>query len=208
MHETAAGGRAQVIANGYKHVGGYDLETGAEIWRLSGGGDVPVPTPVVAGDLVYITSAHGPVRPIYAVRAEAEGTLTLDADAHEDVVWCHRNRGIYMQTPLVYGAEIYLCSDGGILACFDAETGELLYRERVGDGTTGFSGSAVAADGKLYLSGESGEITVVRAGMDFEVLARNDMGETCMSTPAISNGRIFVRSRHHLTCLGAGTASH
>jgi len=202
VHDAAAGGRAQVIANGYRHIGGYDRATGAEIWKLVGGGDVPVPTPVVALDRIFLTSAHGRMNPIYCIDVEAEGLLTADPGECAAMLWCHPRRGIYMQTPLVYGEELYCCSDGGILACYDANTGEEIYRERVGAGRTGFSGSAVAADGKLYLSGESGEVFVVPAGPDFEVLAVNDLGETCMATPALSKGRLFFRSRHHLTCVG------
>ena len=205
LHERAAGGRSQVIANGYKHVGGYDLATGEEIWKLVGGGDVPVPTPIVALDMIYMTSAHGRLAPIWALSTEAEGLVTMDAEACEPMVWAHPRRGIYMQTPIVYGEEIYLCSDGGVLTCRDALTGDEIYRERLGSGRSGFSGSAVAADGKLYFSGENGEISVVRPGWDFELLAVNDMGETVMATPAITKGRLLVRTRGNLVCIGGGS---
>ena len=66
-------GRAQVVVNGWKHIGGYDLQTGREVWRMAGGGDIPVPTPVVHDGLVYITNAHGPAAPVYAIRADGEG---------------------------------------------------------------------------------------------------------------------------------------
>src|SRR5439155_198585 len=68
---STLGGRQQLIVNGYQHVGGYDLKTGKELWRLKGGGDIPVPTPVVAHGLIYITSSHGRVMPIYAIRTSA-----------------------------------------------------------------------------------------------------------------------------------------
>jgi len=76
-------GRSQVIVNGYKHIGGYDLETGAELWKLAGGGDIPVPTPVVAHDLVFITNAHGRMAPIYAVSVTATGELEGTAEDEE-----------------------------------------------------------------------------------------------------------------------------
>jgi outer membrane protein assembly factor BamB len=193
---------SQIIVNGYKHIGGYDLETGAEIWKLVGGGDVPVPTPVVEHDLIYITSAHGPLRPIYAVRVDAEGELSMDPAECEHMAWSNR-RGVYMQTLLVYGEELYACNGGGVVTCFDARTGEERYRERLGDGRSGFSGSAIAADGLVYFTSEGGEIHVVRAGSSFERVATNDMGETCMATPALSEGVLFVRTRRHLVALGA-----
>lgn len=192
---------SQVVVNGYKHIGGYDLESGDEVWKLVGGGDVPVPTPVVEHELIYITSAHGPMRPIYAVRTDAVGEVTADASECQAMEWSNL-RGVYMQTLLIYGEELYACNDGGVLTCFDARTGEERYRERLGSGSTGFSGSAVAADGLVYFTGESGEIHVVRAGTTFERAATNDMGETCMATPAISEGVLYVRTRRHLVALG------
>ena len=108
-----------------------------------------------------------------------------------------------MQTPLIHDGLLYACSDGGILSCYDARTGENHYRERLGSGRTGFSGSAVYADGKLYLTGESGEISVVKVGATFELLATNEMGETCMSTPAISEGTLFFRTREHVVAIRA-----
>jgi len=200
VHETSSGAGPQIVVNGYKHIGGYELATGRELWKLVGGGDVPVPTPVVAHETIYLTSAHGPLAPIYAVRAEAEGELTMDPSQCEDMVWSNR-RGIYMQTLLVVGDQLYACSDGGVLTCYDAHTGETLYRNRLGTGATGFSASAVAADGKVYFSGESGEVFVVAAGPEFKLLAVNDLGETNMATPAIADGKLIFRTRHHLVAV-------
>jgi len=73
----AGGGRAQVVVNGYKHIGGYDLKTGNELWRMKGGGDIPVPTPVFANDMVYVTNAHGALAPIFAIRLNATGDISL-----------------------------------------------------------------------------------------------------------------------------------
>lgn len=207
VHETGVGGRPQVIVNGYKHIGGYDLETGEETWKLVGGGDVPVPTPVVVGDLIYLTSAHGRDRPLRALKVTASGDIKNDPDEDDDFVWLQRRRGIYMQTPLIHGGLLYACSDGGSLACYDALTGERHYRERLGAGRTGFSGSAVFSGGHLYFSGESGEISVVKAGKTFELVATNDMGETCMATPAVSDGVMFIRTRRHLVALKNGARS-
>ena len=203
--DGGAGGTAQIVVNGYKHIGGYELASGKEVWKLVGGGDVPVPTPVVAHDLIFLTSAHGRLRPIYAVRRGAKGLLDIDPEKCADMAWSYPRAGIYMQTPLVYGDYLYCCSDGGVLACYDAKTGERKYRERIGAGTTGFSGSAVAADGKLYLSGESGEVFVVQAGPELKAPAVNDLGETCMATPAVSEGRLYFRTRHHVVAVAAET---
>ena len=201
VSEISAVDGPQIVVNGYKHIGGYDLEDGAEIWKLSGGGDVPVPTPVVSDGLIFITSAHGPEHPIHAIYTDAEGTLTADPAESEGLCWTNRH-GIYMQTPLVHEGLLYACSDGGVLSCFEALSGAEVYRERLGDGSSGFSGSAVASGSRIYFSGENGVVLVVQAGREFELLAANDMGETCMATPAIADGTLFVRTRQHLVAVG------
>ena len=200
--DEAAGGKGQVILNGYRHTGGYDLETGKELWKLVGGGDVPVPTPVVAHGMIFMTSAHGPVAPLYALNVLAEGELSTDPEETPDMAWYHRRRGIYMQTLLVYGYELYACGDGGALVCYDAGTGEMIYRERLGDGRSGFSASGVAADGKLYFTGETGEVFVVQPGPEFALLARNDLGENCLATPAITKGLLLFRTKGHVVAIG------
>jgi outer membrane protein assembly factor BamB len=200
-----AGERSSLLlVNGWKHVGGYDTATGNEIWKLSGGGDIPVPTPVVAHDLVFITNAHGPLSPIYAIRLDAKGDISLknDATSNESVVWSIKRGGAYMQTPLVYGDYLYNCRDNGVLSCYRARTGDRLYQERLGKDAGGFSASPVATDGKLYFSSETGDIFVVRAGPEFELLAVNSFDETVMATPAISEGTLYFRTRSHLIAIG------
>jgi outer membrane protein assembly factor BamB len=197
------GGTSQVIVNGWKHIGGYDLETGKEVWRLRGGGDIPVPTPVVAHGLIYITNAHGRMAPIYAIRPTARGDISLSGEAttNAHIAWSTHRDGAYMQTPLVYGDHLYVCRDNGVLHCYDARTGVRLYQERLGTGRTGFSASGVAADGKLYYTSEDGEVFVVQAGPQFKLLAANPLGEICMSTPAISEGKLFFRTRGHVVAI-------
>ena len=191
-------GRAQVICNGYKHIGGYDLDTGEELWKLVGGGDIPVPTPIVDGDLIFITNAHGQMAPIYAIEADASGTLEMDGNG---LRWNESRRGNYMQTPIAYEGELYCCNDAGILSCYGAQRGFEIYRERLGEGRTGFTSSGVAADGKLYFASEEGDVYVVRAGREFEVLATNSLGEECMASPAVSEGVLYYRTRGHVVAL-------
>jgi outer membrane protein assembly factor BamB len=196
--------RSQVIVNGFKHVGGYDLDTGSELWRMKGGGDIPVPTPVVRRDLVFITNAHGPAAPIFAVRTGASGDISLEAGtaSSNHIVWSQQREGAYMQTPVVYQDLLYVCRDNGVLSVYEAETGKRLYQQRLADGRTGFSASAIAGDGKLYYSSEEGSVLVVKSGPTFELLKENAMGETVMATPAISEGSIFIRTRTRLVAIG------
>jgi outer membrane protein assembly factor BamB len=198
------GGRSQIVVNGWKHIGGYDLETGKELWKLVGGGDIPVPTPVIGKGLIFITNAHGRFSPIYAIKPTATGDITPAADATTSagVAWSVRRGGAYMQTPLVYGDYLYVCRDNGVLSCYDAATGKAVYDERLGTGRTGFTASAVAADGKLYYTSEEGDIYVLKAGPQFEVVGVNPMGEICMATPAISQGVLYFRTQGHLVAVG------
>jgi hypothetical protein len=167
-------GRAQVVVNGWKHIGGYDVATGKELWRLTGGGDIPVPTPVVGHGLIFITNAHGRMSPIYAVRADASGDISLtgDATAQHHIAWSQTRGGAYMQTPLVYGDYLYNCRDNGcpeLLSGNDRVSASM--RSDLGTGRTGFTASSVAADGKIYFTSEEGEIFVVKAGPVFQVLS-------------------------------------
>jgi outer membrane protein assembly factor BamB len=197
----------QVIVNGYKHIGAYDLKDGKPLWTLRGGGDIPVPTPIVSHDLVFITNAHGGESPIYAVRTSARGDVTDEArddaaGAGKQVAWVHHRGGSYMQTPLVVGDLLYCPSIEGSITCYEAATGKQVYRHRFGDTPSGYTASPVAADSKLYFTSEAGEIYVLKAGPQFEVLAVNVMPEPCMASPAISEGVLFVRTQKHLYAIG------
>ncbi|MFT7487553.1 MAG: outer membrane protein assembly factor BamB, partial [Candidatus Paceibacteria bacterium] len=192
---------SQVICNGYKHAGGYDLETGAELWNLVGGGDIPVPTPIVSKGLIFITNAHGGMAPIFALNASARGEIGLKPEEEPLLAWAKPRRGNYMQTPLAYGDAIYFCTDSGIMSSFDTQTGEENYRERLGEGRTGFTSSPVAANGNIYYSSEEGNVYVVQLG-EFKPLAVNFLGEECMATPAISDGVLYYRTRSHVVAIG------
>ncbi|MFN2445669.1 MAG: PQQ-binding-like beta-propeller repeat protein [Vicinamibacterales bacterium] len=196
--------RAQVVVNGFKHIGGYDLASGKPLWQMAGGGDIPVPTPILAHGLIFITNAHGRLAPIYAIRPTATGDISLKASetSNAHVVWSYLRDGGYMQTPLVYGDLLYVCRDNGVLSVFDARTGERHYQSRLGDGKTGFSASPVAAAGRVYFTSEDGDVYVVKAGSTFELLSTNPLGEVAMATPAITRGTFYFRTRNHLVAVG------
>lgn len=200
----AVGGHAQVVVNGLKHIGGYDVTTGKEIWRMTGGGDIPVATPVAALGLFFITNAHGGVAPIYAVRETAAGDVSLKdaATSNSQVAWSQPRDGAYMQTPLVYGDLLYVCQNNGALGVYEAKTGRRLYQQRIGEGTTGFTASAVAADGKVYYTSEEGDVYVLKAGPEYTLLATNKLGDVTLATPAIVDGVIFFRTRDNLVAVG------
>lgn len=190
-------GKNQVIANGYMYMCGYDFETGKEIWKLSNGGDIPTPAPVIANDLIYLNSAHGKFSPIFAVRPNAKGDITLAPDSTKNkfIAWSIKRGGAYMQTPLIYQGFLYNLQVNGQLTCFDALTGDVKYKETLKEA---FTSSGIAADGKLYFSSEEGNVYVVKAGPKFQLLATNAMKDVCMATPAISGNTLYFRTQHFL----------
>jgi outer membrane protein assembly factor BamB len=197
------GGRTEILVNGWHHTGGYDFADGKEIWKLDGGGDVPVPTPLVVGNLAYFTSAHGAQRPMRAIRLDAHGDLTKSEPgaAGGGIAWQNR-KGNYMQTPIVVGNYLYGCFDNGILTCFDARTGDVRYSERLGDGTEGFTASPVSDGWNLYFTSEIGDVYVIPANGDFTIAATNTLDDTCLATAAISDGTLLYRTRYELIAIG------
>jgi len=197
-------GQTQVIVNGFKHIGAYDVQTGAEIWNLKGGGDVPVPTAVVAHDMAYITNAHGRMRPIYAISLDARGDISLQEGqtSNQYVRWSHPRNGAYMPSPLVYGDYLYVANNVGVLTCCNARTGEVVYRARIAGRRGSYSASPVAADGKLYFTDEEGDIHILEAGPKYKYLGTNPIGGLCLATPAIVDDMLIVRSSRHLYGIG------
>ena len=196
-------GQQQIIVNGYSHMGGYDFESGQELWRLGNGGDAPVPTPLFANGLIFIHGSHGRNQPIFAIRPEARGDITLDPEStsNEYIVWSIRREGAYLPTNLVYGDYLYNLRMNGNLTCFNARTGEVIYKERI-PRAMGISASGVASGGKLYYSLEQGDVVVIQAGPEFRILSRNPLDDLIMATPAISQDMILFRTQHYLIAVG------
>jgi len=196
-----------IITNGFQHIGAYRLDDGKELWRLGArGGDIPVPTPIVDSGLIYITNAHGRLSPIYAIRPGLEGELEPPGDDGKSsaIAWSIPRGGNYMQTPLAYQGLLFACRDNGVLTCFDAKTGEQHWQLRLGGGRDGFTASPIASDGRIYVTGESGEVHVIAAEKEQRELAKQSLGEISMATPAIANGdTLLFRGRRHLIAIRA-----
>jgi outer membrane protein assembly factor BamB len=202
---VSSAGRKQVVVNGWKHTGGYDLRTGKEVWKLVGGGDIPVPTPVAGHDLIFLTSAHGPLSPVYAVRAGATGDISLapDQTRNAGVAWSYPRDGSYMATPLLDGDYLYVVRWNGVLSVFEAKSGMRMYQQRLGGGTSAFTASPVANNGRVYFTSEEGDVYVVRAGSSFDLLATNKLDAISLASPAISEGRLYFRTKDHVLAFGA-----
>jgi len=196
-------GYRQIVVNGYMHMGGYDFDSGEEIWKLSNGGDAPVPTPVFAHGMIYIHGSHGRYSPIFAIKPEARGDITLDKDStsNEFIVWSIKRGAAYMPTILIYGSYLYNLRMNGNLSCADAKTGELIYRERLPE-ARGITASGIASNGKLYYATEQGDVFVVKAGPRFEVISKNPLDDLIMASPAISEDMLYFRTQHYLVAVG------
>ncbi len=194
----------ELVTNASNFVRAYDPKTGKELWKLGSSSKITAPTPIFAAGLHIITSGRAPERPVFAVRPGARGDLTLakDATANASVVWSKTGRGSYMSTPLAYRGIVYLLANNGVLDAYDPLTGKELYRQRLPLVGSGYSASPVAADGKIYLSNEDGEMLVVEAGETFKHIATNSIGEMLMATPALSDGVMYVRGVSTLFAIG------
>lgn len=196
----------QVVANGWRETAGYDFASGTKLWTMNGGGDIPVPTPIFAHDLIYITSAHGSWRPIRAIHPEARGDISPEdpGKTNTSIRWAHGRKGNYMQTPIVVGDLLFACNDIGVVTCFDAKTGTIHFSERLSRVGQGFTASPVSDGTHLYFASELGNVFVVAAEKKLRIVGVHPLPETCMSTPAIADGLLFFRTRHRLVAIGLG----
>lgn len=194
----------ELIANASNFIRGYDPRTGKELWRLGKSSKITAPTPIFADDILVVASGRGPERPIFVVKAGARGDLTLpDGKTSSDaIIWSRTGRGSYMPTPLIYKGLLYVLANNGTFDAYNLKTGDEIYRQRLPLVGNGFSASPVAADGKIYLPNEDGEILVVAAGEKFTHLKTNSMGELLMATPALSEGVMYVRTAQSLFAVG------
>jgi outer membrane protein assembly factor BamB/protein tyrosine phosphatase (PTP) superfamily phosphohydrolase (DUF442 family) len=194
----------ELIANASNFIRGYDPRTGKELWRLGKSSKITAPTPVFADDILVFASGRGPERPIFVMKAGARGDLTLpDGKTSSDaIVWSRTGRGSYMPTPLIYRGILYVLNNSGTFDAYNLKTGAELYRQRLPVIGDGFSASPVAADGKIYLSNEDGDILVVAAGEKFAHIATNSLGELLMATPALSEGVMYVRTAQSVFAIG------
>ena len=193
-------GRDLVVVNGYKHRGAYDFTTGEEIWRMSGGGDIPIPTPQIGDSLLYFTSAHGRYAPIYAIKKDAEGDITLqdNQSTNDYVKWSQPRGGSYMHTLLLYNNLLFNVGWNGNVECLDPITGEQHYKKSLGETCIA---SPEASDGKVYIVSDHGRVFTLNASPEFEILAENDLGEVSMSVPALSDNFMYFRTQSQLIAI-------
>jgi outer membrane protein assembly factor BamB len=191
-------GRMQVVLPGPGASRGYDLETGEEIWSLSGMTLNCVPTPIHADGVVFLMSGFRG-NALQAVRLRgAEG----DLDESDHLLWSHDDRTSYTPSALLYDGLLYfLRTNSAELTCLDAATGEVRYTGQRLQGLREVYSSPVAVAGRVYITSREGVTKVLRAGPKYEVLATNELDDVFDGTAAIVGDEILLRGRRSLYCL-------
>ena len=192
----------EIVITGGDCVTGHDPATGKELWRVNGLNPDNNPNyRIVASPLVVDGVVYAPtrVKPLLAIKAGGRGDITA---THK--LWSF-DRGPDVPTPVSDGKYFYSIDDRGVCWCLDAKSGKVIWGpQRIKPAT--YSASPVLADGKIYITNEDGVTVVLKAGETFEVLAENDMKDYCLSSLAISDGQIFLRTTQYLYCIGKRAA--
>ena len=190
--------RAELITSGTESIVSYDPATGKELWKHKGVESNAIPSPVANSEMVYLVAGF-PEKIAMAIRLGGSGDLT----GTPNVPWQHKKGTAYVPSPILYGDYLYLTTDRGILTGIDAKTGEIKYEGgRIPIPAT-FTASPVAFDGKILLTSEDGDTFIVKAGPSHEVIGTNSVGEPVYASPAIADGKIYIRGEKNIYCIGS-----
>ncbi|MBI1792194.1 MAG: PQQ-binding-like beta-propeller repeat protein [Acidobacteria bacterium] len=182
-----AAGRKELIASGSETIVSYDPATGKELWRAGGVAGHAIPSTVHGHGMVFVSAGY-PEKRAFGIKLGQAG----------EVVWSYQKGTAYVPSPILYGDYLYLMTDRGLLTCLEAKTGQVKYEGARVPVPATFTASPVAFEGKILLTSEDGDTFVLKAGPVHEVLRTNPLGEPVYSSPAISDGRIYLRGDRHL----------
>ena len=185
----------EVVASGFEWIISYEPKTGKELWKMKSFQSNALPTPLVGFGMVYAYSGY-PTKKTLAIKLGGSGDITDTA-----LAWSYDKGTAYIPSSILYGDNLYLMTDRGILTCLDAKTGKVIYEGGRIPVPATFTASPVAFDGKVLLTSEDGDTYVVKAGSKYEILATNSLGEPVYASPAISDGMIFIRGEKNLYCI-------
>ena len=190
-------GRTQLIQCGDRCVASFDPETGRQLWTVDGPSEEFVATPTYSekAGLVFISSSW-PKQVLLAIRPDGSGNVT-----QTHIVWRDTRGAPYVPSLLVAGDFLLSINNAGVAFCYEAATGKVLWQERLGR----HHASPILAGGLVFFINDDGRINVIRPGAKFERVAQYDLGESCYASPAVSDGRVFLRGFQHLFCLGRPT---
>jgi outer membrane protein assembly factor BamB len=195
-HVTPMIVEGQILSIAGDAVQGFDPKSGKLLWTFVSEGEGVTPSPAVADGLVF-TSSGFPKATIRAIKLGGSGDVTSTHLAWEQKKGCPTQPSLLYVKPYLYAV-----TEAGVATCYKSDSGEIVWQERLAE-KAAFSASPIAAAGKIYALSESGETIVLAPGPEFKVLARNPLGEKCQASPAVSRGRIFIRSDKSLFCIAA-----
>ncbi len=181
----------QLVINSSERIDVYDPDTGKLLWHVGEPNRVPVSSPVFHDGVLYTSRGY---------RSGPYMAVKLDGGSSGDVIWRTPTGAPYVSSLLHYDGIVYLATETGVASAVDAATGKMLWRQRLGGY---FSASPVVAEGRVYMVNEEGETFVIKAGREYELLAKNDLGERTLASPALVDGRILLRTDNHLVCIGS-----
>ncbi|MBI3405189.1 MAG: PQQ-binding-like beta-propeller repeat protein [Acidobacteria bacterium] len=196
------GNRTELIASGNEFIISYDPATGKELWKIKGLESNAIHTPMVGHGMVYVTTGSWAKR-IFAIKLDGK----LGPDGAPEIAWKYDRGTAYVASPVLYGDYLYLTTDKGILTCLDAKTGEVKYTGGRVPVPASFTSPLTAYDGKIFQLSEDGDTFVIKAGPEHQVLGTNPLGEPIYSSPALADGKVFIRGMKNLYCISAGSAA-
>ena len=188
-------GRTQLVTNATEFIVSYDPTTGKELWRTTGVESNAIHTPLVGNGLVIVTAGY-PVKKVIAIRP---GEVAPD----KRVVWQYSKGTGYVLSNILYDGHLYLLTDNGIVTCLDPVTGEVKYEGGRVPVPSRFMGSPVAYGGYIAMTSEEGDTFMLKAGPKHLIERTNSVDEPVYSSPAIANGRIYIRGETHLFAIGS-----
>jgi outer membrane protein assembly factor BamB len=185
--------RDELIVSSGERIDAFDPQNGQLLWYAGSQRQTPVPSPVFHNGVIYLSRGYRN-SDFLAIRPGGKGDVSKS-----HVLWRAPGGASYVPSILYYEGLLYVTNEVGVVTCADAGTGEAVWHQRLGGI---FFASPVAGDGKVYMVSETGETYVLRAGRAAEILAKNELDERMLASPAISNGRLFLRSDGTLFCIG------
>ncbi len=185
-------GKRQIVSPGSDVVHGLDAETGEMIWKVKYDGYSVIPKPVFRDGLVYVCTSYNTPW-IYCIDPTGKGDIT---ETH--VRWSHQKQVPHTPSIIITEGRIYMVSDRGIGSCLDAKTGEVIWQERVGGN---YSASPLLANGLIYMQSEQGDATVIEAGPEYKIVAKNTFGQRTLASYGVTDGTLLIRTSESLYCV-------
>ena len=208
-----------VIVSGTNRSAAYRCDDGSPLWSIDGFSEIMVPTPQVTPEQILLCSGYRPVQPILSLSHQARGELSLPeaervgeaasaprsgdvAAADQPIRWFRDRGGPYMPTPVIDRGLVYLLSNSGILTVLGLDTGRQVYKKRLSGGGRAYCASPIVAGDQLICISESGVLTRIRTGVEYDQIDQHRLGEAVLASPAIIGGRLVVRTDKHLWAFG------